>query len=492
MDITKQNLKNLIEPFVYDKLDNIKYEIKNIEAKKLLTWNRLDLAFRLFYLDNKNKCNELAFKVYYEVINTQTQGNFKEVGNEHKFDINEYIKEFDITYNDIKKNGFDKSKTIIPLSDSGTIINGAHRLCSAIVLEKNVDCIQSNSPIMIADYNYFQDRYVSSEILELAVSKFVEYAENTHIAFLWPSGIGSKQLAESKIPNIIYKKEITLSSNGGFNLLFELYKHMDWVGNAKNGYKGIQQKLIECFPNFEPVTIVLFQSDNIEKVRKIKDEVRQIYKIGYSSIHITDTKEESVRISRFLLNNNGIHFLNHGNPFKVKSLKIKLKSLKEFIENNNINIDNLVIDSSMLLSLYGLREASDIDYFLEDDIKVTKSFKDIEPHDEVLKYYNTTKKNLIYNPENYFYFNGFKFISFNNLFKMKKNRGHEKDRNDCQIMEGLLEKKSYKKNINLIRQKIFYLKLKFKYNFYLFFTKIIKYTKKYEFFRKIYIHIKSK
>jgi len=80
--IKKQDLKNKLEPFIFNKLQKDEYEIQNIDSKKLLTWNRLDLAFKLFYLDNKDKNPELAKKVYKEDIRAQTLGKFVEYGNE--------------------------------------------------------------------------------------------------------------------------------------------------------------------------------------------------------------------------------------------------------------------------------------------------------------------------------------------------------------------------------------------------------------------------
>ena len=48
------------------------------------------------------------------------------------------------------------------------------------------------------------------------------------------------------------------------------------------------------------------------------------------------------------------------------------------------------------------------------------------------------KNEIIYNPENYFYFNGFKFISLNILKKMKQNRNEEKDKNDLKLINKLI------------------------------------------------------
>lgn len=486
MTIDSLSLKDKLEPFIYEKLDKDKYEIIEKNPIELLTWNRLDLAFKLSYLDNKDRLNNLAEKVYYQDIKSQTLGSFEEFGNDEKSSFEKYIKDFEITYEDIKNNGFDESKTLVPLSETGTIINGAHRVASAIHLNEQITCINTKLPIMTCDYKYFYERNVSEDVLDIVTQKFIEHAENTYIAFLWPSGKGSKNEAEDKFSNIVYKKKISLTPNGAFNLLYELYKYMDWVGDKANGYKGIQQKLIECFPFFEPFTIIVFQSESLEKVREIKEEVRKIYNIGFSSIHITDTKEEAIRISRLILHENGLHFLNYAKPNKIDFVKNKLNEFKSFIVNNNIESNEILIDSSFVLSLYGLREAKDIDYLVVDNNKIKVLHGEYEEHDSELKYHESSKPKLIYDQAFYFWFDGLKFISFHQLYKMKKNRGEEKDNNDCKMMEALIENNAFKKKIGQINQSLFYFKIKSKKNIREAIFYFLKTTKLYEPIRTIY------
>lgn len=492
MTVIKSKLKYKLEPFIYEKLDQTEYELTKINPQKLLAWNRLDLAFKLFYLDNKDKLNELAEKVYYQDIKSQTLGSFEEFGNDKKNSFKKYIREFEYTYKNIKNNGFDENKTIIPLSEIGTIINGAHRVASAIHLNEQVTCIDTKLPIMTCDYKYFYERNVSEDVLDVVTQKFVEHAEDTYIAFLWPSGKGSKSEAEDKFSSIVYKKKISLTANGAFNLLYELYKHMDWVGDKSNGYKGIQQKLIECFPFFEPFTVIVFQAKSLEKVREIKEEVRKIYDIGFSSIHITDTKEEAIRISRLILNENGLHFLNYAKPSKIDFVNKELSEFKSFIASNNIDSNEILIDSSFVLSLYGLREAKDIDYLLDDNNKIKFLKKDYEEHDSELKYHGVDKLNLLYDQYYHFWFNDLKFISFNQLYKMKKNRAEEKDNNDCKMMEALIENSALKKRIGQIKQSIFYFKIKSKKNIRETIFNFLKITKLYEPIRAIYRRVRDR
>ena len=74
-----------------------------------------------------------------------------------------------------------------------------------------------------------------------------------------------------------------------------------------------------------------------------------------------------------------------------------------------------------------------------------------------------SKNELIFNPNNYFYFNNIKILSFLQLYKMKKNRADEKDINDCKIMEPMIESNSIKKFVSRFKQSILYGKIKLRF-----------------------------
>lgn len=485
--VKKEALRGLIDEFLYNRLHKSEYALSDVNALDLLTWNRFDLAFKLFYLDTQNALPKLAEEVYKYDINAQTLGKFVEVGNEqNKSDFNKYVEKFKKICEAIEVGGFNAEESIVPVSPDGTILNGAHRVTAAIKNKKSVKVASIDIPAAVSDYKYFYKRNVPSEILDLVAKKYIEYSENIFIAFLWPSGKGYKEEVESAFSRVVYKKEIELSENGAFNLLFELYNHMDWVGNEKNGYKGIQRKLIECFPNFNKFTVIVFQSDSIEDVRKIKERVRNIYNLGYSSIHITDTKEEALNISRYLFNKNGLHFLNYAFPRKFKQTQTCIEQIDRFIAQNGLDAKNIVMDGSITLALYGLRESKDIDYFVNDNSAVTVSFPEFEKHDTELTFHNAKKDQLIFDSHYYFHYRGLKFISFAQLFEMKKKRNGIKDITDCKMMEAFVLQDRFGIKINKIKQYFLYQSLRYFKMIHDFGVIILKSIYIYELARKLY------
>jgi len=335
------------------------------------------------------------------------------------------------------------------------------------------------------DYKYFYERAVPEKILDFAAIKFAEYSENTYLAFLWPSGKENKVASEALFNKVIYKKNIGLTERGALNLLIELYKHMDWVGNVNDGFLGAHEKLLECFPAFEPFTVILFQCDCLEKVREIKQKVRDINDIGFSSVHITDTKEEALRVSKLIFNKNGLHFLNYSNPYAYSDVLSSLEEFRSRMKVSEINLNDLVIDGSMILGVYGLRDAKDIDFLVPGNMNLSFS-EAFESHDSELLYHGLDKNRLIYDPCYYFECFGFKFVSFDQVYAMKKKRAEEKDYNDCRMMSSLIKGDSLGFYIARQKQKFFYKRLLLKSRVRYCLVAAMKKTGSYEMIRYFY------
>lgn len=458
--LDRNDLVALIEPHFQKDLVSSRYKVKTVDARKFLTSGRFDIAFKLLYLEMKDKDVKFAKSIYTEHIKAFSLGKFTEPGNDAKNTIDKFLDHFAHTFENIRLYGFDASKTLIPLSKNGSIANGAHRVASAIYLNKAVDCVQIGSSDHIYDYKFFYGRNVSSEVLDVVATKFIEYADNIHVAFLWPTAKGHDEDIENIIPNIAYRKEMLLTPNGAHNLLSQIYYGENWLGSVENDFRGAKDKLVECFKSFDPVRVVAFQANSLDEVLKIKDKIRALFNVGKHSVHITDTKEEAIRTARVVFNDNSVHFLNYARPNIHLSTHEKINSFNEFLLKNNVNTIDVALDSGTVLSAYGLRESSDIDYFVDDNIKISVRGENIELHDEVLKHHNEEKLELIYNPKNYFYFNDLKFISLKQLYRMKINRGEAKDIDDCKMMETLIDYNFLNKLMNKIRQNIFYQKMK--------------------------------
>lgn len=457
--VKKNTLEGRIEPFLLAQLKNEEYLLSDVDAASLLTWNRLDLGFKKLFLELRDKHYELARKIYWDDIRSHSLGAFTELGNDEKTGFRKFCEVFKKISLEFQNGDFDPSLSLVPLAYDGSVLNGAHRTAACLHHLKQIKTVETELEPLICDHNYFFDRAIPSWQIELAALKHLEYGIDYYIAFLWPSGKSNWDKTRSLFSHILYQKKIQLTLSGAFNLLWECYGHMDWIGSELNNYKGLHQKVIECFPNELCLEMIIFQSrDGIDHVRSIKEEIRRINSIGYSSVHITDTQEEAFRIGSYLLNDNGLHFIKNGLPrYKITSSKVD--KIKKKLINNGVKLDDAIIDGSFVLELYGVREAKDIDYFFSDltDFQVLSEFGCRE---EQLIYHSVSKTDLIYNPKYHFKVDGLKFVSLKQVGIMKNARGEDKDLVDVKLIAAMQDGRSIHKLMLLAKQKWIYARIK--------------------------------
>ena len=473
MQISKIDLKKTLEKHIHEQLDRSQYEVSRVESNELLKFYTFDLAFKLYYLDYKNINLRLAREVYFSHIKAYNFFKIKEYGNLKKKTLKDFENYFTETFENIRTNGFDLNKSIIPLTKNGDYLNGSHRVSVCINLKKKVFVLNTGlSAYSPTDYSFFYKKAVQINVIEKALKNYLEYLDGVYIAFIWPSAYGNTSKINKIIKNKIYYKEIKLNSIGAHNLLAEVYKDQNWIGNSKNNYKGTIGKLKECFKDFNrPLRLIVFQERSHSDVIKIKDKIRNIFKIGKHSIHITDTKNEMLELSKIVFNKNGIHFLNNARPFKYKSSELKLINFKKYLFQKKVDLNKVVIYGSFVMEVYGIRKARDIDFLnIQNKSKNSKLV-----NKTILENSKLELADLVYDDNNFFEFYGLKFVSFHETYKIKKMRNEKKDIRDLRLM------KSYLKNDLLTVIRI-------RFNQYVYFMSIFIKVKIIEFLKIIKIH----
>ncbi len=481
--VAKKALQGLIEPHIYDQLQQDTYTIRWVAPETLLSWRRMDLGLRTLYLQYKDICPELAKEVYYQDIKAQSLGDFTDPDNSSKSGLENYCHIFNQTYAAIVQEGFDASKTIIPLSSDGTILNGGHRAACTLEASRQVAVVQTELPPITCDYRYFYARAVPLPLIEMAVRKIISFANNIYLAFLWPSGnqyIGDSVGLFSKV---VYKKAVKFSPAGAHRILWHCYHHMDWIGTPEDGYSGLQKKQMECFPDPGECTIIAFQAADLGAVRAIKEKIRSLNNIGFSSVHITDTPAEARKLADVVFDENQLHFINNKKDRNYSSPD-KWKQLKHALDSAGLHADDMVIDGSAVLELYGIRKAEDIDA-LSTNPAVFQLVPMVQNHADEIIFHKKTKQALIYDPRVYFMYETLKFISFDQCYAFKKNRSEPKDLIDLELMQGLLNRDALHLLMAELKQKFFYFRIRLKRNIFSAIVFFLKAAMLYEVARKI-------
>lgn len=409
-------------------------------------YTRFDLIAKYLYIKYRHLDTNF-FRILYEK-HIQTMNNCWEYPGT-KTCIDDFYKDFDFLIENMEKKGFDKNN-YIELGTNNVIINGSHRLITSYFL--NIEPILKykisegsmsyNFDFFINRMNYqtyHKDIHKKGDCMNLnrlysdtMALEFTKLDKNMRVMVTYPNINNKWDILENIIKNygyLYYRKSVKLNDNGLNNLIKELYRNETWIGGLFPNGINPGGKYNIC-KGINPINIYLIHIYDLDKLIELKDKCRELYNLGKHSLHMSDYSEDTFRITSSLLNENSIDFLNNGtNDLSEKTKNTLEKYFNELKDNN----EEYCVTSSVIMEMYGLRNAKDIDYLHKNDNIL--NIENIENHNGIwLSYYTKTKDDIIYNPENHFYFNGFKFVSLNILREMKKKRNEIKDQNDLQLI----------------------------------------------------------
>ena len=367
-----------------------------------------------------------------------------------------YLDTFHELLSSIKEKGFDPDESLINSTEELKLLNGGHRVASCLLNNEEICYEIGGSGQTNVNYEYFKNKGnfvpggLSEKWCDAIATEYCKLKPNTFIATIFPSAIG-KAARSREVPraiweveqvikeksDIFYKKIVNLYNYGPLNLMKEMYYGEAWGGDRQKNFPGLRSKVNLCFRSSSPIIIYVITTKQKEDPRYIKERVRNIFKIGNHSIHINDTKEETLRLSRCLLNNNSIHFINNATPAYFNNFENYISFFRGYIQDNELDIEDYCVTASSTLSRYGLREGNDLDYLHRG--------QEIHGHDMIHSHnsyavgrYHTSVDDVIYNPLNHFYFNDVKYASLDVIKKLKEKRMEEKDKKDLRLIEETL------------------------------------------------------
>jgi glycosyltransferase involved in cell wall biosynthesis len=411
-------------------------------ASGLLNKNRFDIAAKTMYTNSYIKNLNVNFYKDLYLEHLKVWNNFYEQ-NPIKNSKEEFLKSFKETIDSIRKNGFNENISKIPVINNSAI-NGSHRIAASIVLNKNVKTIeaQPSEGQYIADYNYFKTKNnfvhggLKEEYLDEMALEYCRRKENMYTITIFPSHNIKDEIIENIVTsktNVVYKKEITLENNGKINYVHNLYYGENWIGNRANNFLGIREKSSLSFAKGNRIVVYLVEENNIENLLLLKAHVRKVCGVGKHSVHINDTQEETWRVASSAFNKNSIHNMNVRKNMKTPNFD-NFFTIYQNLLNSRKDKELFCIDSSAVLSAYGIRDCKDLDFLHVNNI--ADLGKGIECHNEYSLYYLENKNEIIYNPNFHFYLFGVKFASLETVKKMKAFRNEEKDKNDLKLIKG--------------------------------------------------------
>ena len=450
VDEWQQMLINLYKKDI-DKNINIKkiLEKKYVNPLQLLHSNRYDIIFKYIYIKYAsiykffgNWTSEL-YKQHIQLLN----GGYEMltfVQNKQKNSVKDFFIDFQNIINIFIKNQYIERP--LPLYDTNNILNGSHRTaCHIFYNKKLLYKIIPNSKPFNCHSEYFKNRElnknnlplpgkdiinsVDKKYMDFSILEYILLKKDVRILCMYSNNYNNHQqnilqYIFSTKTNIVYAKTITMTDIGLYNFIKEAYLTENFV-NVTNKTNATKANYND---NNYTITIYVLENNLTEYSKsggKHKTELRKIFN-NHNAVHISDNNDDTIRMAKIIFNENTLKFYN---------------TIKHDYDNNTINLfnnytnmiknnDNYCIVSSYILNLYKLRNARDIDY-IHNDIELT-----IRSHNHLKKHHNDTILNLIYNPDNYFYFHGYKCMNLELVKTFKLNRNEiPKDIDDILLID---------------------------------------------------------
>ena len=276
-----------------------------------------------------------------------------------KASAQDFTTSFQKTIQSLKETGFDNSKSIVPVTNSLFPLNGAHRIAAAIALGMDKMPVQltSSSHTFNWDAKFFTKKGFDTKYSDFArtqflmhinnrvesVLSFLQYHyDNVHAVVLFPSVRNQKvdfvKTIIKEYAKIITEHAFWLKNDAADMFVQQIYPNEAWVSNGAWG------KTKYCFPSDTkkfPIRVFFISTPlPLKKVLGMKQRIRELYKMGKHSIHITDTHLQAMDVAKLVLNKHSLRYINYTkwtSPLQRK--KIKCNPPQNADENARFYID---------------------------------------------------------------------------------------------------------------------------------------------------------
>jgi len=437
------SINNIFYSFVYFVLINFNLSFCEftISADRLIHHKRFDLMAKYIYAKHRELgVSQFFAEDLYKSHLIAMMGGEDKVQEAYpvKKGCKEYLESFNRLLDDIKNNGYNSDKSskchvwCKKLKDNKNSLSskffcdGAHRVAASLLYNKKVFVSKEVEVNKLPpyDYDFFKKNGLSQKYLNAMCLEYCKLNKNIFLLIVFPSS-KYKNLEIKRYLNtlgvIIADKYIYLRKRGQINLLDQVYKDKNWgcytpkIFNERNNrFKKVNNAKMQVYL-LEPKEVNLIN--------------RQILrKFGFDNVFLSKNHLETVEMAKLLFNENSINLLNNKRRnHKFNNLKTLIKLYKWWLKSANLKSENFCIDGSGALAAYGLRDSNDLDLLHKGFTKEVEALDDtvIGSSHCNLKYHDYNKNKIIFNPDNYFYYNGLKFVSLDVLKKFKQNRKSE-------------------------------------------------------------------
>jgi hypothetical protein len=259
---------------------------------------------------------------------------------------------------------------------------------------------------------------------------------------------------------IVYEKDVVVTKLGMKQLIIHMYGLQTWIQAKINNMKTKFSKL-----DLARVRFFFFFGRSSTELKDCKNEIRMLYNdINFkSSVHIPDTPHETLILAETILNNSSLQLINNGKhtdtcmdimtEISKNSFLTPINTLPSLYQSRQ----DIMLDSGIVLDFYGIRKETYVDILFLYNVDNTILGKyngvqyqahafasnvvgDTRPWGEDHLSSNVTKWDLFYDPGNYGYCYGIKFVSLSQISRYKSKRKEPtKDEYDIKLIQSFMK-----------------------------------------------------
>ena len=401
--IPRAALEGRVDRFLLNRVDPSRQEFIVREVTPGLTWNRLDLAIKLYYLEQSEADgSSFAEELYDAHIRAFSLGDFREPGKESKTDAASFRTAFRDILDDLRRTGFDPEKSLIPAASDGSLINGGHRAACALFLGHKVHVVETGLPPVRYDYRFFRNRGMDEHLLEAAIMRYAERSPGARIALLWPSAVTPSEV-EKHLGPLAYRKQVRLSAKGLTNLVGSLATDPDYsLPQPPGGPTTASRPLVYVFESNERTHGSTWEA-------KLREQAR---KDGHV-LHLAATREEGLNLAKVLLNERSVRYLNVASPDRYPGTADLAREFRDVLGRAGVPRDDVILGPGMVLAAFGARATSAVDMMAFRPIEAT-----CVPAAITLTPSPKDFQDILQDPRRHFHAWGLKFLSVGEALKL--------------------------------------------------------------------------
>lgn len=387
------------------------------DANSLLATQRIDVLSKVDYAFERLHGLNLSWGalLYSSYLHaTRPSGDFDENGD--KTGISDYFSQFDDLIQSLKADGFDSSKSSIPLS-GGWIENGAHRLAACLVMGHQVAVHESLGQPQVYDWKFLTKIGLPEIFLDKIGLNFVRASSD--VLGLLITGMDdqeSRSIVDFAQANsdVVLAKRISLTEIGKRRLMALAYDQNDWW--QEKFLETMAQERFRSGDDYAYATAIFYRQDDVSNPRVLKELVRTSLSKGVfeRQIHGTDNHLEALYLAEVFLNVNGRDFLNSA-PLGAE------KNIELLVRDTGLKPDGTwAVDGSTTLAMYGIRDARDLDIVISScSQQLSIKNRKFDRHEAEYSKYPLDFESVIFDPRLHFQWKGVKYMSLGALSHTK-------------------------------------------------------------------------